>query len=202
MTAPRLAVLASGRGTNLQSILDAAAHGSLGAKVVLAVSDRKGAPALQRARRAGVSACFLDPSAVAGRAGYDRALCDLLLGHDVELVALAGFMRILGPDLIDRYPQRIMNVHPSLLPAFPGLNAPQQAIDHGVKVSGCTVHFIDHGIDTGPIILQEAVPVLPGDDAGALQRRIQVVEHRLFPQAIGLYSRGSLRIKGRQVDIV
>ncbi|HLS89316.1 MAG TPA: phosphoribosylglycinamide formyltransferase [Sphingobacteriaceae bacterium] len=197
----RVAVLASGRGSNMEAVLAAQARGDLGAEVVLVVSDKGDAPALEKARAAGVPALWLDPGPWPTRADYDRQLRDVLVAHRVELVVLAGFMRLLSAPMVDAFPNRIINVHPSLLPAFPGLQAPTQALDWGVKVSGCTVHFVDYGMDTGPIILQEAVPVLPEDDPGTLHRRIQAVEHRLLPEAIRLYAQGRLRVEGRRVHV-
>lgn len=197
----RVAVLASGRGSNMEAVLAAQARGDLGAEVVLVISDKSDAPALAKAQAAGVPALWLDPRPWPTRADYDRQLRDVLLAHQVELVVLAGFMRLLSAPMVDAFPNRIINVHPSLLPAFPGLQAPAQALDWGVKVSGCTVHFVDYGMDTGPIILQEAVPVMPGDDAATLHRRIQAMEHRLLPEAIRLYAAGRLRVEGRRVHV-
>lgn len=197
----RVAVLASGRGSNMEAVLAAQAQGDLGAEVVLVISDKEDAPALDKARSAGVPALWLDPRPWPTRADYDRQLRDVLQAHRVELVVLAGFMRLLSAPMVDAFPNGIINVHPSLLPAFPGLQAPAQALEWGVKVSGCTVHFVDYGMDTGPIILQEAVPILPGDDAPTLHRRIQAVEHRLLPEAIRLYAAGRLRVEGRRVHV-
>lgn len=197
----RVAVLVSGRGSNMQAILAAQADENFGAQVVLVLSDKAEAPALATARSAGITALSVDPAAYRQRTDYDARLRDVLLEHRIELVVLAGFMRLLSRPMIQAFPNRIINVHPSLLPAFPGLQAPAQALDWGVKVSGCTVHFVDEGMDTGPIILQEAVPVATGDDAVDLHRRIQAVEHRLLPEAVKLFAAGRLQVQGRQVLI-
>jgi len=196
-----LGVLASGRGSNLQSIIDAIEAGRLPARLAVVVSDREQAPALGRAGRHGAPALTVSPKDHGDRAAYDRALGQALHAHGVELVCLAGFLRILGPELIRPLAGRVMNIHPSLLPAFPGLDAQRQALDHGVRVTGATVHFVDEGVDTGPIIVQEAVPVLAADTAETLSERILAVEHRLYPRAIRLYAEGRLRIVGRRVLI-
>jgi len=195
----RLGVLASGRGSNPQSIIHAIQAGRLPARLPLVVSDREQAPALGRAARHGAPALSVSPKDHGDRAAYDRALRQTLHAHGVELVCLAGFLRILGPELIRPLAGRVMNIHPSLLPAFPGLDAQRQALDWGVRVTGATVHFVDEGVDTGPIIVQEAVPVLAWDTAETLSERILAVEHRLYPRAIRLYAEGRLRIVGRRV---
>jgi len=197
----RLAVLASGRGSNLQAIIDAIEQRRLQAVLAVVISNKAEAPALERARKHGVPALFLDPKAVSAREAYDAAILEHLRKHDVGLVALAGYMRIVTRVLLDAYPHRILNIHPSLLPAFPGLGAQQQALDWGAKVSGCTVHFVEEGVDTGPIIQQAAVPVLEGDTAESLESRILVQEHRIYPEAIQLFAEGRLRIEGRRVHI-
>ncbi|PYM38506.1 MAG: phosphoribosylglycinamide formyltransferase [Candidatus Rokuibacteriota bacterium] len=197
----RLGVLASGRGSNLQSIIDAIEAGRLPARLAVVVSDREQAPALGRAARHGAPALSVSPKDHGDRAAYDRALRQTLHAHGVELVCLAGFLRILGPELIRPLAGRVMNIHPSLLPAFPGLDAQRQALDWGVRVTGATVHFVDEGVDTGPIIVQEAVAVLAGDTAETLSERILAVEHRLYPRAIRLYAEERLRIVGRRVHI-
>ncbi len=198
----RVGVLASGRGSNLQAILDAAARGELPAQVVVVVSDRGDALALERARAAGVPAVFVDPARYPSRADFEAEIARLLEAHGVELVVLAGYMRVLGPAFVAAFRNRIMNIHPSLLPAFPGLHAQRQALEHGVKVAGCTVHFVDEGVDTGPIILQAAVPVLEDDTEESLAARILEQEHRLYPEAIRLYAAGRLRVEGRRVRIL
>jgi len=196
-----LGVLASGRGSNLQAILDAIAAGRCPARVAVVVSDRKDAPALERARLAGARAAHLDPRAYPDRVGFDDAVARVLDEHAVGLVCLAGYMRVLSAEFVRRYPGRILNVHPALLPAFPGLHAQRQALEHGVKVAGATVHFVDEGVDTGPIVLQAAVPVLEGDTEATLSARILVEEHRLYPEAVRLYAEGRLGLVGRQVSV-
>lgn len=195
-------VLASGRGSNLQALLDAAARPGYPARVVIVVADRERAPALARAAAAGVPAVFLDPKSYEDRAAFDAALSERLQAAGVELVCLAGFMRILGPAFVRAWRGRVMNIHPALLPAFPGLHAQRQALDYGVKVTGATVHFVDEGVDTGPIILQAAVPVEPEDTEETLSARILAEEHRLYPEAVRLYAEGRLRIEGRRVRVL
>ncbi len=197
----RLAVLASGRGSNLQAIIDAIEQKRLQAVLALVISNKAEAQALERARKHGVPAVFLDPKATPGREAYDAVILEHLRKHDVGLVALAGYMKIVTRVLIDAYANRIMNIHPSLLPSFPGLAAQQQALDWGVKVSGCTVHFVEEGVDTGPIIQQAAVPVTEGDTAESLEARIMVEEHRIYPEAIQLFAEGRLMVEGRRVHI-
>ncbi|MGH7166287.1 MAG: phosphoribosylglycinamide formyltransferase [Nitrospiraceae bacterium] len=201
----RVGVLASGRGSNLQAIIDAIEAGTHQAQIAVVLSNKKDAQALERARRHGLPDVFLDPKPFAGQAdsreAYDRAILDVLRKHDVELVALAGYMRIVTPVLISAYPHRIMNIHPSLLPSFPGLEVQKKALEWGVKISGCTVHFVTEGVDEGPIIIQAAVPVLEGDSAENLAARILVEEHRIYPRAIQLYAEGRLRVEGRRVRV-
>ncbi|HJR18193.1 MAG TPA: phosphoribosylglycinamide formyltransferase [Actinomycetota bacterium] len=192
----RVGVLLSGSGTNLQAILDGAGPEY---EVVVAVSDRADAYGLERARSAGVEAVHLDPKAHESRESLNEALADVLREHRVELVCLAGFMRILAPNFIKAFEGRILNIHPALLPAFPGAHAVREALEWGVQVTGCTVHFADEEVDHGPILLQEAVPILPGDDEGRLHERIKTVEHRLYPEAIRLIALGHVRIDGRRV---
>jgi phosphoribosylglycinamide formyltransferase 1 len=194
-----LGVLASGRGSNLQAILDAIEAGHCPARVAVVVSDRKDAPALERARRAGAKAVHLDPRAYPDRVAFDDAVAEVLHQHGAELVCLAGYMRVLSAEFVRRFPGRILNVHPALLPAFPGLYAQRRALEHGVKIAGATVHFVDEGVDTGPIVLQAAVPVLDDDTDDTLASRILVEEHRLYPEAIRLYAEGRLRLAGRRV---
>jgi phosphoribosylglycinamide formyltransferase-1 len=195
----RVAVLASGRGSNLQAILEAAVSPRFPASVVLVVSDREQARALDRARHHAVPAIVLDPKAYGERAAYDAALRALLDEHRIDLVCLAGFLRILGAEVVRAFAGRILNIHPSLLPAFPGLAAQRQALEYGVKLAGATVHFVDEGIDTGPIVLQASVPVLADDTEASLSARILAEEHRLYPEAIRLFAAGGLRIVGRRV---
>ena len=196
-----LGVLASGRGSNLQAILEACARPDFPARVVVVVADRERAPALEHARQHRVPAIWLNPKDFGDRAAYDEALRRLLDEHRVGLVCLAGFMRILTPGLVRAYAGRIVNVHPSLLPAFPGLAAQRQALAYGVRVAGATVHFVDDGVDTGPIILQASVPVHPDDTEETLSARILLEEHRLYPDAIRLFAEGRLTIAGRKVLI-
>jgi phosphoribosylglycinamide formyltransferase-1 len=194
-----LAVLASGRGSNLGAILDACREPAFPARVAVVVSDRESAAALERARREGVDAVFLDPKAYGDRAAYDRALLATLAPYRPGLVCLAGFMRLLGPTFVGEWAGRLMNIHPSLLPAFPGLHPHRQALDYGVRVSGATVHFVDAGVDTGPVILQAGVAVRADDTEDSLSARILVEEHRLYPEAIRLFAEGRLTIAGRRV---
>lgn len=197
----RLAVLASGRGSNLQAIIDAIEQKRLQAVLAVVISNKAEAQALERARKHGATAVFLDSKATPGREAYDAVILEHLRKHDVGLVVLAGYMKIVTRALIDAYANRIMNIHPSLLPSFPGLAAQQQALDWGVKVSGCTVHFVEEGVDTGPIIQQAAVPVLEGDTAESLEARILAQEHRIYPEAIQLFAEGRLTVEGRRVHI-
>lgn len=197
----KLGVLVSGNGTNLQAIIDQIASGGLSVQVACVISNKAEAYALERARKHGIPAIHLAFKGFDGREAYDASLVKLLAEHDVELVILAGFMRILTPVIIDAFPNRIMNIHPALLPAFPGLDAQKQALDYGVKVSGCTVHFVDAGCDTGPIIIQAVVPVEEGDTVESLSQRIHTEEHRIYPEAIKLYAEGRLKVEGRRVII-
>jgi len=180
----RLGVLISGRGSNLKAIIDAIDAGTLDATIAVVISNRADAPGLDHARRANVETVVLGHKAFASREDYDRALVKELQRRDVALVCLAGFMRVLSPVFIDAYPNRILNIHPSLLPKFPGLHPQQQALDAGETVSGATVHFVNKDLDAGPIVLQREVPVLPGDTAATLEARILGVEHQLYPEAI------------------
>ncbi len=211
----RLGVLASGGGTNLQAILDACGQGQasggrrLDAEVAVVLCNVPGAGALERAARAGVAAELVPSEGVADRQVYDRQLVERLRHHRVDLVALAGFMRLLTPAFLDAFGPspgsggcpRIMNIHPALLPSFPGLHGQRQALDHGVRFSGCTVHFVDSGCDTGPIVIQAVVPVMEGDDEGRLAARILAEEHRIYPQAIQWFAEGRLSLRGRTVVV-
>jgi phosphoribosylglycinamide formyltransferase-1 len=179
-----LGILISGRGSNLQSIIDAIGAGRLHARVAIVISDRAKAPGLQRARDAGIDALHLDPRNYPSRDDYDRALAEALQSRGVDLVCLAGFMRLVGAPLLEAFPNRILNIHPSLLPAFPGLHAQRQALDHGVRVSGATVHVVTAELDGGPIVRQAAVPVLDDDTEETLSARILEEEHRIYPEAI------------------
>lgn len=201
----RIGVLASGRGSNLQAIIDAVEAGALQAQIIVVISNKRDAVALERARRHGIQDVFVDPKPFAGqpdsREAYDRALLDVLHKHEVELVLLAGYMKIVTPLLIHAYENRMMNIHPSLLPAFPGLDVQKKALEWGVKVAGCTVHFVTPGVDEGPIIIQAAVPVLEQDSAETLAARILAEEHRIYPKAVQLYAEGRLQVEGRRVRV-
>lgn len=195
----RLAVLASGKGSNLRAILETP---NLGARVAVLLTDREEAGAREVARRFGVPDIFLPPADYPDRAAHEAAMLAAMEDFRPDLVVLAGYMRLVGPGFLNRYPGRIMNIHPSLLPAFPGLGAVEKALEYGVRVTGCTVHFVDEGLDTGPIILQRVVPVESGDTPESLRARIQAEEHRAYPEAIQLFSTGRLRIRGRRVEIL
>lgn len=201
----RLGVLVSGRGSNLQAIIDAIESGFVQAHVAVVISNKKDAQALERARTQGVTGVFLDPTPYAGRLdkreAYDREVLDILRKHEVDLVLLAGYMKIVTPVLIDAYRYRMMNIHPSLLPSFPGLDAQKQTLEWGAKVAGCTVHFVTEGVDEGPIILQATVPVLENDSPETLAARILVEEHVIYPRAVQLYADGRLLVEGRRVRI-
>lgn len=196
-----LGVLVSGRGSNLQSLFDAISAGRLKAKIGVVISDNPEALALKRIEGFNIPAAVIERKNYASRQLFEQAIVDELNLHHVDLVVLAGFMRILSAFVIQQFPGRIMNIHPSLLPSFPGLNPQEQALRHGVKVSGCTVHFVDEGTDSGPIILQEAVPVMPDDTPETLAARILHVEHILYPRAVSLFCEGRLAIEGRTVKI-
>jgi phosphoribosylglycinamide formyltransferase-1 len=195
-------VLVSGSGTNLQAILDAEREGRLGpARVRIVISNVAGARALERAERAGVPARVLSHKEYASREAYDDALVATLREAHVEIVALAGFMRLVTPRLLDAFPGKVLNIHPSLLPAFPGLHAQRQAVEHGVKVSGCTVHLVDTGLDAGPIVAQTAVPVMDEDDESSLTARILAEEHRLYPAVLRALAEGRVSVRGRRVVV-
>ena len=198
MTNRRLGVLISGRGSNLQAIMDAIASGRLDATISVVIANKKHARGLERARPAGIDTVVLDHTAYRSRQDYDDALVETLEHYGVRLVCLAGFMRLLSARFVKVFPERILNIHPSLLPAFPGLNGQQQAWDHGVKVTGATVHFVTAELDAGPIILQAPVPVEDADTAETLAARILVQEHRIYPEAIGIVLGGGWRIEGRR----
>jgi len=203
-TAPlRVAVLASGRGSNLQAIIDSIEANQVQAAIVAVISNKKDAVALERARKHGLKDLFVDPKPFAGqpdsREAYDRALLAILQQHDVELVLLAGYMKIVTAVLVNAYANRMMNIHPSLLPSFPGLDVQKKAIEWGCKLAGCTVHFVTEGVDEGPIILQAAVPILDNDSPDTLAARILVQEHKLYPRAVQLFAEGRLRVEGRRV---
>ncbi len=196
----RLAVLVSGSGSNLQAILDAAAGDSdFGAEITVVIADRAGVGGLRRAQAAGIPAEVVAWPDHADRDAFTAAICDAAARHGAAGLVLAGFMRVLAPVAITRFPDAILNVHPALLPAFPGADAVRQALDYGVAVTGATVHFVDEQVDHGPIISQSAVPVLPGDDERSLHARIQEVEHRIYPEAVKAFAHGRLRTVGRGV---
>jgi phosphoribosylglycinamide formyltransferase 1 len=205
----RIAVLASGGGSNLQALLDACAAGRIPGRVVTVLSNVPEAQALERARRAGAAAEVLPSKGAADRAAYDAALVEQLQAHRPDLVCLAGWMRLVGrgflsafgPSAATRGCPRVMNVHPGLLPAFPGLHAQRQAVEYGARFAGATVHFVDEGTDTGPIIAQAVVPVLDGDDGDALARRILREEHRIYPRAVQWFAEGRLALEGRRVKV-
>lgn len=205
MTPLRVVVLASGRGSNLQAIIDAIETGQVQARIVAVISNKKEAIALERARKHGLLDVFVDPKPFAGRPdsreAYDQALLDVLQKHDAELVLLAGYMKIVTAVLINAYANRMMNIHPSLLPSFPGLDVHKKAIEWGCKLAGCTVHFVTEGVDEGPIILQAAVPLLDSDTPEVLAARILEQEHKIYPRAIQLFAEHRLRVDGRRVLI-
>jgi phosphoribosylglycinamide formyltransferase-1 len=194
----RLAVLISGRGSNLQSIISAVSRGSLDATVAIVISNRSAAAGLVRAREAGIDARWMNPGDHGDRDDYDRAVVEVLRDCGVDVICLAGYMRLVGAALLDAFPNRILNIHPSLLPAFPGLEAQRQALEHGVRVTGATVHLVTHEPDNGPIVLQSAVPVLSGDTVETLSARILIEEHRIYPEAIQIVLQGRWTIDGRR----
>lgn len=194
----RLGVLISGRGSNLAAIIDAIAAGTLRATIAVVISNRPEAAGLVRASAAGIDTLVLRPKDFAGREAYDTAIADALTARHVSLVCLAGYMRLVGAPLLDSFSNRVLNVHPSLLPAFPGLDAQAQALAHGVRVSGATVHVVNASLDDGPIILQAAVPVLSTDTADSLSARILVEEHKLYPAAISIVLDGGWSVDGRR----
>jgi len=196
-----IGVLASGRGSNFQSIIDAIESGSLKAKIVLLITDNPNAFAIERARKHGIEPLIMMANQYGTRNEYYKAVVQELRIREVGLVVLAGFMRIIGKPLIEAYRDRVMNIHPALLPSFPGLHGQKQAQTYGVRISGCTVHFVDEGMDTGPIIIQAAVPVSFEDTEESLSERILKMEHKIFPEAIRLFSEGRLEVIGRKVKI-
>lgn len=198
----RIAVLLSGRGSNFTAIWDAVRAGSVDAGIGLVLSNKADAPGLLKAREGGLDTVFLDAKSFASREDYDRAVAAEIDRRGIDLVCLAGYMKVLTPGLCDAYKYRIVNIHPALLPAFPGLHVQQKAIDWGVRYSGCTVHFVAAEVDMGPIILQAAVPVLQDDTEDALAARILVEEHRIYPEAVKLYFEGRLEVRGRRVFVL
>lgn len=197
----QLGVLASGGGTNLQAIIDRCQDGSLDAEIAVVLTNNPGAGALDRAEKAGINTLCINHRNFNQREDFDDAVIKALQDAGVELVVLAGFMRIITQTFIDAYPNRVINIHPALLPAFPGLHVQQQAIDYGARFSGCTVHFVDGGVDTGPIIIQAVVPILPEDTADSLAARILEQEHKIYPRAIQLIAEGRVHVDGRVVSI-
>ena len=201
----RVAVLASGRGSNLQALIEAIEAGQVRAQIVAVISNKKDAVALERARRHGLPDLFIDPKPFAGRSdsreAYDRAVLEILEQRNVELVLLAGYMKIVTAILVNAFANRMMNIHPSLLPSFPGLDVQKKAIEWGCKLAGCTVHFVTEGVDEGPIIVQAAVPILDADGPESLAARILEQEHKVYPRAVQLFAEGRLRVDGRRVTI-
>jgi phosphoribosylglycinamide formyltransferase-1 len=195
----RIGVLASGRGSNFQSIIDAVEAGRVKAELRVLVTDNPGAFAVERAKKHGIEHIIMRPKQFTSKDDYFGAIAKELKSRNVGLVVLAGFMRVVGKPLVDAYRNRIMNIHPALLPSFAGLHGQQQAHDYGVKISGCTVHFVDEGMDTGPIIIQAAVPIRDDDTEETLSERILKFEHKIYPEAIRLFSEGRLRVVGRKV---
>lgn len=198
----RVAVLVSGSGTNLQALLDAQRAKTLGAKVAVVISNKPGVAALDRAAQAGVPTVVISHKDYGSREGFDAALAAAVRAWSADLVVLAGFMRLLTPTFLNEFPGRVINVHPSLLPAFPGVDAQAQAWHYGVKVTGCTVHFVDAGTDTGPIIAQSSVAVHDDDTVDTLRARILAEEHQLLPRVVSLFAQGRVRAEGRRVKIV
>jgi len=196
-----LGVLVSGSGSNLQSIIDSIERGVLNASIEIVISNTPDAFALERAAKHNLESIVIDHAEFQSREDFDRKMIDILTSHSVDLVIMAGFMRILSPLFLRSFPMKIINIHPALLPSFPGLHAQRQAFDYGVRFSGCTVHFADEGVDTGPIIIQSVVPVYDDDTEESLQKRILKEEHRIYPQAIQLIAEGKVEISGRKVKI-
>lgn len=197
----RLGVLASGSGSNLQTIIDSIDNGNLQCEIAVVISDNPNAYALTRAEKKGIETHIVKPANFKNREAFDAELVRILTIHGVNLVVLAGFMRIVTPMLINSFPYKIVNIHPALLPSFPGLHVQKKAIEYGAKFSGCTVHFVDEGMDTGPIIIQAVVPVLDDDTEETLAARILKEEHRIYPYAIRLFAEGRLEVKGRRVIV-
>jgi phosphoribosylglycinamide formyltransferase 1 len=195
----KLGVLISGQGSNLQAIIDAAGRGDVRADIRLVISNKASAHGLERARRAGIATQFIDHRRFSSREEFDRKLVAALETHEIELVVCAGFMRLLSPVMLRAFPNRIMNIHPALCPAFPGVDAQRGACDYGVRFSGCTVFFVAEGVDDGPIIVQAVVPVMQNDNEQSLAARIHTAEHRIYPYAIRLFQEGRLRVQGRRV---
>ena len=198
----KIAVLVSGGGSNLQSIIDSIEEGRLNLEVAAVISNKDGVHGLTRARNHGIPAVVVPHGDHPSREEFEKRLIEIIDGYGIELVVLAGFMRVLTPHFVNHYHHRIINIHPALLPSFPGTHGQQQAFDHGVRFSGCTTHFVDEGTDTGPIIMQAVVPVLPDDTEDTLSARILKEEHRIYPESLRLWSEGRLKIKGRKVEVL
>lgn len=198
----RLGVLISGSGTNLQAILDASAEGRLDADVVVVIANHDKAYGLQRARKAGIPAVWVDRAAYRSTTEYNDRIRDTLLEHSVDVVAMAGYMRLLGPQVLDEFPNRVLNVHPALLPAFAGASGIRDAFEYGVKVTGVTVHFANENFDDGPIIAQEVVEITPEDTIESLEAKVHEVEHRLYPEVLQLMTEGRIAIEGRKTRII
>ncbi len=197
----KIGVLASGRGSNFQAVADAIRSGRIKAQISLLISDKPGAYALERARQAGIEAFYMDPKEFSSKDAYFQRIAEEFRAKGVGLVLLAGFMRIVRKPLLDAFPWRVMNIHPALLPSFPGLHGQQQAAGYGVKISGCTVHFVDEGMDTGPVIIQAAVPVQHDDTEESVSERILECEHKIYPEAVRLFAEGRLEVNGKKVVI-
>jgi phosphoribosylglycinamide formyltransferase-1 len=197
----KLAVLVSGRGSNLQSIMDSIKEGRLKAQISVVVSNKADAYALKRAQNYGIPARHLNAQDYPQRREYDEALANLVQEYNPDLIVLAGYMRMLTPEFLLRFPNKVINIHPALLPSFPGIDAQKKALEYGVKVTGCTVHFVDSGMDTGPIIAQKAVPVMDNDSVDSLSARILEQEHLLYPEVIKWISEGRVKIEGRKVKV-
>lgn len=197
----KIAVLVSGRGSNLQAIIDSIESGKLPAKMLCVISDKPGAFGLERAKKHGIEAITLDYKEFPDKDGYEKELLKVLKDKNPDLICLAGYMKIVGKGLISAFKNKIINIHPALLPLFPGLNSQKQALDGGAKVSGCTVHFVDEGCDTGPIILQRSVPILDNDTEETLSTRILEQEHIAYPEAIRLIAEGRVHVEGEKVKI-
>lgn len=196
-----LGVLASGRGSNFQAIIDEINEGKLKASIKLLITDRPDAFAIERAKKNDIKYLYMNPKDFSSKDSYFEAIADELLNHQVELVILAGFMRIVAKPLIDAYPMKIMNIHPAILPSFTGLHGQRKAIQYSVKISGCSVHFVDEGMDTGPVIIQAAVCAHDDDTEESLSKRILKLEHKIYPEAIRLFEQGRIRVQGRTVII-
>lgn len=198
----RIAVLVSGRGSNLQAIINSVENGYIKAQINVVISDIGAAYALERAKKHGINTVHIDPKQFGSRDSYEEEVLRILKNHDIDLVLLAGYMRILGKTLLTLYKNRILNIHPALLPAFPGLHAQEQAFEYGVKVAGCTVHFVNEELDGGPIVLQKCVDVRDDETAETLAERILEQEHKIYPEAVKLFVENRLRLEGRKVKII